>query len=308
MAIIALKRKQTLTFFSTFYPTPLSLLPTFPQFASTANTICVTSSIIPNDLKYFLGIISAASYKCFPLVYILEVQFLLSGGDPSWLSGELSAKLVLLVNFNKKLAKQPWKITQNELKELLVFCSSSELVTVVFTLVFFRREAALLLLSQSKQAVRVFFSKVDDDYLNFCNFNEKEGDFLDCVNFNWADHAKEVLSIFDEENASCFNEDFNECFKDNLSRDEQLLIGHCEFVMGYLSLDFDAASLNQNNMYIKQFCKEVATEPEKIGDTLRNFAYETFGSDYERVIRLMVNVKARLELVYFANIVRSINL
>ncbi len=68
---------------------------------------------LPVTWKYYLSIMAVSLYDCEYLLKILEEQFLLYGGDVSWLTHGLSKtdqKLKRLGDLNEILAFRPWSL------------------------------------------------------------------------------------------------------------------------------------------------------------------------------------------------------
>ncbi len=78
---------------------------------------------LPFTWRRYISIVACARYQCMPMVKLQEMDFLSSGGDPSWLQGvaspTLPAKLYALMELNGLLAHQPWLITAARMEALL---------------------------------------------------------------------------------------------------------------------------------------------------------------------------------------------
>lgn len=71
--------------------------------------------------RNYLAIMAAARHRCEYLVSLQETEFLLKGGDPTWLQGIAHApkKLQALCDLNALLAHQPWLITRTHIAALV---------------------------------------------------------------------------------------------------------------------------------------------------------------------------------------------
>ena len=82
---------------------------------------------LPIIWRQYIAIMAASRYNCDYLVYLHRRQFLLSGGDPTWLLGlhNVPKKLQRLLNINAILAHQPWLINTDDVAHLVEEGSST---------------------------------------------------------------------------------------------------------------------------------------------------------------------------------------
>jgi len=72
-------------------------------------------------VKLYLGMMAASVYNCTYLLNILEAQFVINGGDISWVTEGLEAvdsRVRKFSEINETLAYQPWKLTLKQVEEL----------------------------------------------------------------------------------------------------------------------------------------------------------------------------------------------
>ncbi|RKP08036.1 PA26 p53-induced protein-domain-containing protein, partial [Thamnocephalis sphaerospora] len=76
---------------------------------------------LPRPWRYYIGIMAAAQHSSQYLVSSLRLEFLHSGGDPTWLHGLAYApgKLRRLAVLNTVLAHQPWCLTPAHIAALM---------------------------------------------------------------------------------------------------------------------------------------------------------------------------------------------
>lgn len=97
--------------------------------------------------KYYIGIMAVSTIKSDYLLSLLQNQFLLSGGEESWIIGGLEMvpeKLKCLAKINNILAHQPWKLQLKDIKEILHLWNKEELLQALLIFVFFHRQASIL--------------------------------------------------------------------------------------------------------------------------------------------------------------------
>ena len=75
---------------------------------------------LPTAWRPYLAIMAAARHQCEYLISFQETEFLLKGGDPTWLKGIAFApkKLQSLAELNALLAHQPWLLTRHHIATL----------------------------------------------------------------------------------------------------------------------------------------------------------------------------------------------
>lgn len=106
---------------------------------------------LPFSWRHYLAIISSARFKCDYLVKQQEQEFLLAGGDETWLETTKNCppKLVRLLEVNALLAHQPWKLQPSHITELMKSAdlsarwSAAELVQAFIILATFRALSGL---------------------------------------------------------------------------------------------------------------------------------------------------------------------
>lgn len=65
---------------------------------------------------------AVSCYNCHYLINILEEQFVLSGGEPEWITQGLKAvepRVASFAEINEVLAFMPWKLTAKHIEALL---------------------------------------------------------------------------------------------------------------------------------------------------------------------------------------------
>jgi hypothetical protein len=108
--------------------------------------------ILPIPWRYFIAIMSSSTIRCSYLLRYLQEQFLIKGGDEEWLIygiNKVPEKLSQLSRLNNILAHQSWKLTTNDLNELLVMenkpgWSREELVHASLIMINFHKLAAIM--------------------------------------------------------------------------------------------------------------------------------------------------------------------
>lgn len=107
------------------------------HFLRTQSFIMRGDGPLPYDYRYYLAIIAAARHQCTYLVKMYEKEFLLLGGDPSWLNGLdfIPSKLRAIYDINKLLAHRPWLLRKEHIESLTKGKSSWSLAEVVHAIV-----------------------------------------------------------------------------------------------------------------------------------------------------------------------------
>lgn len=83
--------------------------------------------VLPVTWKYYLAIMAVSCYECEYLIRILEEQFLLYGGEVSWLTEGLrkvDPKLIKIAELNEYLAFKPWSLTYSHIESLTTASAS----------------------------------------------------------------------------------------------------------------------------------------------------------------------------------------
>jgi len=72
---------------------------------------------LPPHMRNYIAILAAARFKCSYLVHQQEEEFLMNGGNPTWLNGVefTDNKIKKLLEVNAILAHQPWLLDKNKL-------------------------------------------------------------------------------------------------------------------------------------------------------------------------------------------------
>ncbi|KAL3883232.1 hypothetical protein ACJMK2_029519 [Sinanodonta woodiana] len=75
---------------------------------------------LPPDYRHFIAIMAAGRHQCSYLINLHVQEYILQGGDPSWLRGLENApkKLQDLYEINKILAHRPWLIKKSHIEKL----------------------------------------------------------------------------------------------------------------------------------------------------------------------------------------------
>ncbi|KAI8369494.1 PA26 p53-induced protein-domain-containing protein [Radiomyces spectabilis] len=101
----------------------MSFFPTFYEIFHSTFTKTIRASIGPlqRTWRSYLGILAAAEHSCQYLVSILKLDFLQSGGDPLWLKGihYCPAKLQSISGVILKLARQPWRLDETDIRRIM---------------------------------------------------------------------------------------------------------------------------------------------------------------------------------------------
>ncbi|KAK6340095.1 Sestrin-1 [Orbilia blumenaviensis] len=102
------------------------ILSYFPRFATVNmetmdGLISRPGSALSRTWKLYIGILAAAEHKCQYYVSLLSRYFLDYGGNKTWLRGLEYAprKIQRLAKLNTLLAHQPWRLTHNNIQELI---------------------------------------------------------------------------------------------------------------------------------------------------------------------------------------------
>lgn len=96
--------------------------PTFlTQFTNCIHHLMDDNGPLPHTWRNYLAIMAAARHHCQYLISFQETEYILKGGDPTWLQGISHApkKLQSLCDLNALLAHQPWLITKQHISNLV---------------------------------------------------------------------------------------------------------------------------------------------------------------------------------------------
>lgn len=105
---------------------------------------------LPYYVRNYIAIIAVARFKCRILIRHQEEQFLMNGGDPSWLEDikNTPPKMKAIFELNEVLAHQPWRITLTHIENVIKGThqwSLSELAHAAVIMATFRTVASLIL-------------------------------------------------------------------------------------------------------------------------------------------------------------------
>ncbi|CAO3587242.1 unnamed protein product [Absidia cylindrospora] len=106
----------------------MSFFPTFYEIFQITMADITKASIGPlhRTWRTYLGIMASAEQNCQYLVSTLKLDFLQNGGDPVWLKGvnHCPAKLQRISGFLTKMARKPWRLTEDDILELMTVSNS----------------------------------------------------------------------------------------------------------------------------------------------------------------------------------------
>ncbi|KAI9468257.1 MAG: PA26 p53-induced protein-domain-containing protein [Benjaminiella poitrasii] len=101
----------------------LTFFPTFLEIYHITFTKIIKQPIGPlkRTWKAYLGIMVASEQRCQYLVSAMKIDFLYNGGGPDWLLGldYVPNKLRMMSRFILKLARQPWRVTLEDVQQLI---------------------------------------------------------------------------------------------------------------------------------------------------------------------------------------------
>jgi sestrin len=114
-----------------YHPTYLDV------FLRTQNFILRGDGPLPYDYRHFIAIMAAGRHQCSYLISLQKQEFLLQGGDHTWLKGlsRIPQKLRDLYEINKILAHRPWLLTKSHIEKLTKGKDSWSLAEVVHAIV-----------------------------------------------------------------------------------------------------------------------------------------------------------------------------
>ncbi|XP_067008678.2 sestrin homolog isoform X2 [Anabrus simplex] len=106
-------------------------------FLRTQNFILRGDGPLPYDYRHFIAIMAAGRHQCSYLINLQKQEFLLQGGDQTWLKGlsKIPQKLRDLYEINKILAHRPWLINKTHIEKLTKGKDSWSLAEVVHAIV-----------------------------------------------------------------------------------------------------------------------------------------------------------------------------
>nr|CAD7452350.1 unnamed protein product [Timema tahoe] len=114
-----------------YHPTYLDI------FLRTQNFILRGDGPLPYDYRHFIAIMAAGRHQCSYLINLQKQEFLLQGGDQTWLKGlsKIPQKLRDLYDINKILAHRPWLLNKSHIEKLTKGKDSWSLAEVVHAIV-----------------------------------------------------------------------------------------------------------------------------------------------------------------------------
>ncbi len=202
----------------------------YDLYSSTIESLIKKDELIPVTWKYYLGIMAVSTIRCEYLLRDLELQFLLKGGDESWLLLGLSVvpeKLRMLGKINNLLAHQPWKFQFSDLTEVYFQYnnkgwSTTELILAILILTNFHRLATVVEAMKFNVKEPDFNqsspTKIDDNSLNvkkniiseleLINKNESNGQEIQCLRKPSVEKCKNSAH-YDSLNSDYSTKDFN---------------------------------------------------------------------------------------------------
>ncbi|RLU24359.1 hypothetical protein DMN91_002447 [Ooceraea biroi] len=107
------------------------------HFLRTQHFILRGDGPLPYDYRHFIAIMAAGRHQCSYLINLQKGEFLVQGGDPSWLQGlrSIPGKLQDLYEINKILAHRPWLLNKMHIEKLTKGDDNWSLAEVVHAIV-----------------------------------------------------------------------------------------------------------------------------------------------------------------------------
>ncbi|XP_043529700.1 sestrin-1 [Frieseomelitta varia] len=107
------------------------------HFLRTQHFILRGDGPLPYDYRHLIAIMAAGRHQCSYLINLQKGEFILQGGDPSWLRGlkSIPGKLQDLYEINKILAHRPWLLNKTHIEKLTKGADSWSLAEVVHAIV-----------------------------------------------------------------------------------------------------------------------------------------------------------------------------
>ncbi|XP_011637189.1 sestrin-3 [Pogonomyrmex barbatus] len=107
------------------------------HFLRTQHFILRGDGPLPYDYRHLIAIMAAGRHQCSYLINLQKGEFLLQGGDPSWLQGlrSIPGKLQDLYEINKILAHRPWLLNKSHIEKLTKGDDNWSLAEVVHAIV-----------------------------------------------------------------------------------------------------------------------------------------------------------------------------
>ncbi|KAF9160301.1 Sestrin-1 [Actinomortierella ambigua] len=100
----------------------LAYFPTFwERFEASQNIMMNGPGPIPKAWRCYVAIMAASQFSCQYLVSMMKLDYLTSGGDPTWLNGLTftTQKIRNLAKLNSLMAHQPWRLKPRHIQELV---------------------------------------------------------------------------------------------------------------------------------------------------------------------------------------------
>ncbi|XP_034938771.1 sestrin-3 isoform X1 [Chelonus insularis] len=116
----------------------MSSHPTYLEhFLKTQHFILRGDGPLSFEYRHLIAIMAAGRHQCSYIINLQKGEFLLQGGDPSWLQGlrSIPNKLQNLYEINKILAHRPWLLNKTHIEKLTKGTDSWSLAEVVHAIV-----------------------------------------------------------------------------------------------------------------------------------------------------------------------------
>ncbi|KAK0085414.1 hypothetical protein PV325_005262 [Microctonus aethiopoides] len=107
------------------------------HFLRTQHFILRGDGPLPYDYRHLIAIMAAGRHQCSYIINLQKGEFLLQGGDSTWLQGlrSIPDKLQNLYEINKILAHRPWLLNKTHIEKLTKGTDSWSLAEVVHAIV-----------------------------------------------------------------------------------------------------------------------------------------------------------------------------
>ncbi|KAK3817157.1 MAG: PA26 p53-induced protein-domain-containing protein [Linnemannia gamsii] len=100
----------------------MAFFPSFwEKFESSQTCMMNGPGPIPKPWRCYVAIMAASQYNCQYMVSMMKLDYLTSGGDPTWLNGlqYTTQKIRNLAKLNGLMAHQPWRLKPRHIQELV---------------------------------------------------------------------------------------------------------------------------------------------------------------------------------------------
>ncbi|KAG8338100.1 Sestrin-1 [Homalodisca vitripennis] len=106
-------------------------------FLRTQNFILRGDGPLPYDYRHYIAIMAAGRHQCSYLIQLQKQEFIMQGGDKTWLKGlaYTPQKLRNLYEINKILAHRPWLLNKSHIQKLTKGSNNWSLSEVVHAIV-----------------------------------------------------------------------------------------------------------------------------------------------------------------------------